>query len=208
MPAASCSPPATQSSSGVGSSASSGCSSSTGPASSSSAASSTGVSNTITSSSSAQFASSGTSGHSSGPSPPITTSGNGKPNNSDAAVCSSNNASNNENSNVSHSNSLRNYIPVFDSSRSNGSNVGNEQLSRTNLYIKGLAPETTDKILFELCSPYVFTLFQYENSLCLFISHSKCFYNYLNKQIWKYYVYQGNFGKGDQQLQRIWVRGF
>lgn len=36
----------------------------------------------------------------------------------------------------------------------NGSFVS-DQLSRTNLYIKGLAPNTTDKILYELCSPYV-----------------------------------------------------
>jgi RNA recognition motif-containing protein len=161
MPAASCSPPAAQSSSGVGSSASSGCSSSTGPVSSSSAVNSTGVSNTITSSSSAQFASTGVSAHSTGASPPNSVSG--KPNGSDPTVSLIVNNNNSDNNNVSHAASLRNHISSgHDSSRSNGSNLGNEQLSRTNLYIKGLSPETTDKILFELCSPYVFNTLLYD----------------------------------------------
>ncbi|XP_045168214.2 RNA-binding motif, single-stranded-interacting protein 2-like isoform X5 [Mercenaria mercenaria] len=40
------------------------------------------------------------------------------------------------------------------SQSSGGSQSGSEQLSKTNLYIRGLNPNTTDKDLVNLCSPY------------------------------------------------------
>ena len=41
-------------------------------------------------------------------------------------------------------------------SSSNSSGGGGEQLSKTNLYIRGLHPGTTDQDLVKLCQPWVF----------------------------------------------------
>ncbi|TNN82495.1 RNA-binding motif, single-stranded-interacting protein 2 [Liparis tanakae] len=52
----------------------------------------------------------------------------------------------NNNNNSSNSTSTTSF--------SNGSSSGGEQLSKTNLYIRGLHPGTTDQDLVKLCQPY------------------------------------------------------
>lgn len=90
-------------------------------------------------------------------------------NSSNGNLMMSNNGTTNNNSVVSQqtnsSTTNGNLNPNGNSNNQNGSTNNNnndqstngsygEQLSRTNLYIRGLSSSTTDKNLYELCSPY------------------------------------------------------
>jgi len=71
-------------------------------------------------------------------------------NNGTSVVNQTNNNSATTNGNLNNTNS--NNQNGSNNESTNGSY--DEQLSRTNLYIRGLSPSTTDKNLYELCSPY------------------------------------------------------
>ena len=51
--------------------------------------------------------------------------------------------------------------PNTTSSQSSNQSTSGEPLSRTNLYIRGLNPNTTDKDLVNLCNSYVFVIFMF-----------------------------------------------
>jgi len=70
-------------------------------------------------------------------------------------VSQTNNSS--TNGNPSNNNNQNGSTPIDRNSINNNESINGsygEQLSRTNLYIRGLSPNTTDKNLFELCSPF------------------------------------------------------
>lgn len=74
-------------------------------------------------------------------------------------------------------------------SGSNSSGMGGEQLSKTNLYIRGLHPGTTDQDLVKLCQPWVICDYfekKYDSQL-----ESKIYfwkqYNVKYERMWHYY---------------------
>ncbi|XP_074030623.1 RNA binding motif single stranded interacting protein alan shepard isoform X2 [Leptinotarsa decemlineata] len=69
---------------------------------------------------------------------------------SNASSSSSHNGSQNGNISSSHSNNMPNNT----NSSCNNSTAGSEQLSKTNLYIRGLSPGTTDKDLVAMCQQF------------------------------------------------------
>ena len=95
-----------------------------------------------------------------------------------------------------------NSSPTAATSTSNNS----DQLSRTNLYIRGLTPNTTDKDLEELCRKYVTRSFQSKLVTIDFFLPVRFFF--LVQKVRHHHLDQSHSRQEYQQVQRLRFRRF